>query len=302
MVLRKTQYGGIMDFEKLDTFVSVANTGSFTKTAELKLMSPASIMRHIDSIEKEIGTRLFIRNPSGCKLTEAGLQFLSFTKKTLDDYQTIKNKLNKKHPTIKKEIIICNGGGSYTFDQVEYVFSQFMTSYPHISLRYKNGEWNHWSKMLIHNEADAAFVPDYVYHSVNDGSLLFTPVYKSKYLAIMKFSHPLAKKGSISLNDLKDYSIIIPNSIYPKLTEELEKLNIQINSSNDNLDSTMIFNLCAKGNIYILNDVIKNQFHSVKKIPIEFEPITDGWMTRKERTEELNTFISFSKEKLSNNK
>lgn len=56
----------------LDTFISVAESGSFSKAAERLFMSPTAVMKQINSLEKQFDVQLFERNTSGIRLTSAG--------------------------------------------------------------------------------------------------------------------------------------------------------------------------------------------------------------------------------------
>lgn len=59
----------------LDTFLSVADCGSFSKAAERLHISSTAIVKQINQLEDEIGVRLFHRNPRGVVLTETGKAF-----------------------------------------------------------------------------------------------------------------------------------------------------------------------------------------------------------------------------------
>ena len=60
---------------QLDTFIAVANAGSFNKAAKALYISPNAIMKQIDILERNIGFPLFERSHTGLKLTKAGESF-----------------------------------------------------------------------------------------------------------------------------------------------------------------------------------------------------------------------------------
>jgi len=61
-----------MELYQLNTFVVVAEEGHLTRAAERLHASQPTVSAHIKSLEEELETRLFIRNPKGMQLTEAG--------------------------------------------------------------------------------------------------------------------------------------------------------------------------------------------------------------------------------------
>lgn len=56
----------------LQTFLTVADSGSFSKAASSLFISKVSVMKQIDSLETHFGFTLFIRGPRGIKLTPEG--------------------------------------------------------------------------------------------------------------------------------------------------------------------------------------------------------------------------------------
>lgn len=57
---------------QLSVFVCVADNGSFNKAAERLYISPPSVMKQINALEKHLGLKLFERTNQGISLTEAG--------------------------------------------------------------------------------------------------------------------------------------------------------------------------------------------------------------------------------------
>lgn len=56
----------------LDTFIAVANTGSFSAAARILFVSPTAVIKKINSLEDEYGITLVKRTHYGVELTEAG--------------------------------------------------------------------------------------------------------------------------------------------------------------------------------------------------------------------------------------
>lgn len=56
----------------LDTFITVADYGSFTKAAEALYISSTAVMKQMNTLESHLDLKLIERSPSGIRLTEAG--------------------------------------------------------------------------------------------------------------------------------------------------------------------------------------------------------------------------------------
>jgi muramoyltetrapeptide carboxypeptidase len=66
-----------MDFRQLQTFVQVAELGSFTRAAHVLQVAQPALSRQVRALEVELRQALFVRNGRGVTLTEAGTRLLA---------------------------------------------------------------------------------------------------------------------------------------------------------------------------------------------------------------------------------
>ena len=69
---------------QLETFIVVAESGSFLKAAEKLYITPTAVMKQINALEKRIGVKLLERSNHGLFLTEAGRSFLRDARYLID--------------------------------------------------------------------------------------------------------------------------------------------------------------------------------------------------------------------------
>lgn len=65
---------------QLDTFIHVADAGSFNKAAEESYITPTAVIKQINLLEASLGVRLFERTHRGLSLTKAGKSLYQDTK------------------------------------------------------------------------------------------------------------------------------------------------------------------------------------------------------------------------------
>ena len=63
---------------QLDTFVTVAERGSFTKAAEELCITPTAVIKQINLLEAKLGLKLFERSHRGLKLTANEREFTAW--------------------------------------------------------------------------------------------------------------------------------------------------------------------------------------------------------------------------------
>ena len=61
-----------MNWNDLKVFLAVARSGSVREATNLHQTSVSTIIRRIDTLEEQLGVRLFVRRPEGYTLTESG--------------------------------------------------------------------------------------------------------------------------------------------------------------------------------------------------------------------------------------
>ena len=57
---------------RLETFLKVADAGSFNKAAEEAFITPTAVIKQVNLLEDSLGVKLFIRSHRGLTLTKAG--------------------------------------------------------------------------------------------------------------------------------------------------------------------------------------------------------------------------------------
>lgn len=67
-----------MDFDQLKYFISIAQSRNFTAAAKVHHITQPAISRRIDSLEKEVGCRLLVRDSHKVMLTDAGQEFFDY--------------------------------------------------------------------------------------------------------------------------------------------------------------------------------------------------------------------------------
>lgn len=68
----------------LDTFMEVADSGSFNKAATEMFITPSAVIKQINALEEDIGIQLFKRSHHGLELTESGKSLYSDARLLID--------------------------------------------------------------------------------------------------------------------------------------------------------------------------------------------------------------------------
>ena len=81
-----------MNLRQLEAFIKVSDSKSFSKAAQELYLTQPTVSAHIQTLEKELKVRLFVRNTKTVKLSEDGKTLLSVC--TSDDRTGTGNPVN----------------------------------------------------------------------------------------------------------------------------------------------------------------------------------------------------------------
>ena len=87
-----------MRTRNLETFIRVARSGSFHAAAVQLNASQPAVSARIQTLEDELGVKLFVRDKSGTRLTPRGMQTLPYAEKVLALAQEMKQQLRLETP------------------------------------------------------------------------------------------------------------------------------------------------------------------------------------------------------------
>ncbi len=205
MLLRQIKY-----------FQTVVEKGSFTEAAEACFISQSAISQQIQSLENEIGVKLFERKNRRFKLTPAGEHFYNKTVVLSSELERICRETvriaHKDNAQLNIGYLKCYGG-----DEFHYALADFTAKYPEVAVNVAEG--NHeelydelrFGKVdLVLNDQRRAFSDEYVN---------FELIRSSCYIEIST-NNPLSKLDKIDISDLKNTPCILVAS---KGQEEAER-------------------------------------------------------------------------------
>lgn len=85
------------DIQDMQLFLKIADTGSLTQGAKERARSLSAASARLRSLEHQLGTRLFYRDPDGLTLTSAGQAFLLHARKIVEAYEVARRQFASSH-------------------------------------------------------------------------------------------------------------------------------------------------------------------------------------------------------------
>lgn len=191
----------MLDF-RLETFLTLCETRSFTRTAEILHITQPAVSQHIKFLEKKYNTKLFVYELKTLSLTKKGEAFRNFALSMRANSTKIYNFLQKPD-TYFQEV---NFGATLSIG--EYVMSNILKNYlkQHTdhNLYMTVDNTSSLLQKLNHGEIDFALVEGKFPKSDYGYKLLS----KEKFIPICSSISPLCK-GVYTLDDITKHRLII---------------------------------------------------------------------------------------------
>ncbi len=195
-----------MKLQQLRYIVEVLNNNlNVSATAESLFTSQPGISKQVRMLEDELGIQIFGR--SGKHLTHVtppGNEVINIATEILSKVEAIKAVAREHTQPDEGKLRI-----STTHTQARYalpdVIQGFMKKYSKVSLQMSQGTPAQISEAAGKGDADFAIATESL-HLYND--LVMLPCYHWNRSIIVRPDHPLAKKQSITIEDLAKYSLV----------------------------------------------------------------------------------------------
>lgn len=126
------------NWDEIKTAYQVARMGTVSGAADVLGVHHATVIRHIDSLEKRLGEKLFQRHARGYTATEAGRDLLTVAQATEDQFAQLANRIKGHGETVSGELVITSIADISW--QLAGVMAKFQAEYPSLIVRFLTGQ------------------------------------------------------------------------------------------------------------------------------------------------------------------
>ena len=188
-----------IELRHLRYFLAVVETLHFSKAAERLGMAQPPLSQQIKRLEQLIGHRLFDRTTRGVHLTLAGQLLAERARSTLDRVQDDLAQVRRLGRGEAGTLTV-GFSGSVMFTALPAAIESYRRLYPKVELRLREVVTSAQIPALLDGTLDLAFMRD------GDGAegILMSTLLKEHYVAVLPQSHPLARKRSLRVADLRN--------------------------------------------------------------------------------------------------
>lgn len=186
-----------MNLQRLETFLAVAEAGSFRMAAEAQRRSPSAVSKQVQQLEADLGLPLFERTTRHVALTAEGRALAGRARGVLAELRDIAAEL-REQSELRRGKVSVGAVPSVSAQRLPATIAAFQQRHPGIAIELHEGFARGIYQDLLDRKTDFAVGPEV------EGLADFRsePVVVDPYVAVVPRSDPLARQAVVSLADV----------------------------------------------------------------------------------------------------
>ena len=230
----------MLDFHKLNIFVTVARSGSFSSAAEQLLLSQPAVSQHVHDLEASLGTRLFDRGRRGVTLTPPGATLYDYAQRIFRLVAEAENAVTDVANLADGQIAVGATPGVSVYLLPEPI-QEFHRRYPNLSVTVQTGITATIMADLAGGRLDLGLIEGELDESVDD-TIAVQPLQVVEQLVVIGPRHPWWGRAAVSMADLDGQTFIMrqrnsQTRIWLDAWLQAQQLNPRIGAEFDNVES-----------------------------------------------------------------
>jgi len=192
--------------QQLKGFCAVVQTRSVSKAADRLGLTQPTVSLQVQSLERDLRTRLFERRGPKIQLTFEGELLYDLARPLVEGFTALEEKFEARRNNVEQGKLAIAAGESTIHYVLPRAVQQFSSEHPGIALALNNVTGQQGLQQLRDRLVDFCVGP--ILDTPAD--IAFEPVVAFDPVLIAALGHPLSKLRRVSLRDISRYPLILP--------------------------------------------------------------------------------------------
>ena len=273
-----------MNTFQLSCFLMVAEYLNFARAAEQLHVTHPAISQQIQSLEKELGGKLFHRTTRSVKLTEEGAAFLNDAQQMVAISQRAKKRFEDPGQQEMTELRI--GSQSHTYLRgLADTLDRLRQAYPAVHPRFQSEPVPVLRRRV--QEGDLDVLLDFREEDGEKRGIVYRELLKVPVVCLCPADHPLAAKTAVSQEDLKEEKLIVngpmhsPGAVIRLQGEIIGKRSLTDVYFSDSPETAALLTLAGYGISFLPDLFLPRRARLVKRPLMGIEELSFGLYCRR---------------------
>jgi DNA-binding transcriptional LysR family regulator len=261
---------GNVNMKLLQSFLAVAEQGSFRLAAEVLNRSHSAISAQIMQLEAQLDVRLFERTTRNVQLTDEGRQLLDSARRALYELQ-LGMRLIRESADIKRGQLSLAASSNLASIYLPKVLAEFVETHPQIAVTVSELTSKELFEAVRSKKVDFAIGPE-----IDDKALRFETILIEPLQALVPLRFPEAQRDHITLEELLRLPLVLSSpatAIRERFETALRERNLSISSRFQFIQAQTIIAMAEAGlGVAVLPASSLTKAHSPTARIVSIEP------------------------------
>ncbi len=189
---------------QIAAFTQAARERSFSRAAQALGITQSAVTQHVTRLERQMGTQLFLRTRNGLELTKPALELFALSDRMRTMEALITEKIAAYSSLSAGHLDIIANAPRPSLPLIHAYCRRF----PDVKLSFTLGSWTLAEERLRQREIDIAIITE---PELEEGHVAIE-LARTPYAAYMRAEHPLARRREISIADLENEPVVLPEA------------------------------------------------------------------------------------------
>ena len=194
----------MINLNQLRVFYEAARSGSFTSAARKLCITQPAVTAQIKTFEDQCNLKLFKKKGRRLYLSDEGNTLYDYAKRIFDFEREVEDVIEEMRE-LKRGILRLGTSKAYARYFMPFLISSFREAYPHIKVYLDEGSSLDILRSLVNLKNEVAVIAKVE----DDPNVTFLPFKRDELVLILAPTHSLAKKKSVSVEELVNDPMIM---------------------------------------------------------------------------------------------
>ena len=292
-----------MNLRQLQYFIEVSEAESVTRAAQRLHIAQPALTRHMRSLERDLGVRLFDREGRGIVLTNAGLVFRDRVRLVLRELDRAQVEVQALSRSPGGRIDV---GLPYSISQAltRLLVRRMQNEFPRVAMRVIDGWSGFIIEWLIRGRLDLGVIYDY---TLKSDVLRTEPLASEEHFLVCAASDRLAARKTMPLADVADLPLALPSHEHGLrvAVEQFMQTIGRVPSIHTELESIVgLKQLAQQGGVYTIlprgemeAELAAGRLRGVRIVsPSVFRTLFVAWSNERPNTPQMRAVLGIAKQ------
>jgi len=195
-----------MDIQGIQAFLTVSDTGSFSRAADALFLTQPAVSKRIQALEHSLGITLFDRIGTSIRLTEAGHALLPSCRRIVAEIAESQRIISNLRMTTSGMLSLATSH-HIGLHRLPPVLREFSDSYPDVELKLSFMDSEEACQQIINGDIELAVI---TLPGEDNDRLEKKPVWNDPLCVVVSKHHPLAAENRVTIKQLLNHAAILP--------------------------------------------------------------------------------------------